>query len=81
MPADQGYAWEQPFLDAAQEGIDLVVVRLPNTIKGFVLLPKCWIVERFFAWLSHFRRLARGYERLSSCLAQLHWLATACLLT
>lgn len=78
--ADQGYTGQDPLLDAAEEGIDLVVVRLPDTKKGFVLLPKRWIVERSFAWLSRFRRLARDYERLSSCLAQLHWLAAACLL-
>lgn len=30
--------------------------------KGFQLLPKRWVVERTFAWLSRYRRLARDYE-------------------
>jgi transposase len=56
------------------------VVRLPGAKKGFVLLPKRWVVERSFAWLSRFRRLARDYERLPGTLAQLHWLAFCCLM-
>jgi transposase len=39
-----------------------------------------WVVERSFAWLSRFRRLARDYERLPSVLAGLHFLACACLM-
>ena len=67
--------------DAAQEhGIRLEVVMLPETCKGFVLLPKRWVVERSFAWLSRFRRLARDYERLSETLAGLHYVAFACLM-
>lgn len=77
---DQGYTGENPLFDAAEKGIDLVVVRLPGAKKGFVLLPKRWVVERSFAWLSRFRRLARDYERLPGTLAQLHWLAFACLM-
>jgi transposase len=77
---DQGYTGENPLFDAAEEGIDLVVVRLPGAKKGFVLLPKRWVVERSFAWLSRFRRLARDYERLPGTLAQLHWLAFCCLM-
>jgi transposase len=77
---DQGYTGENPLFDAAEKGIDLVVVRLPGAKKGFVLLPRRWVVERSFAWLSRFRRLARDYERLPGTLAQLHWLAFSCLM-
>jgi transposase len=47
--------------------------------RGFVLLPKRWVVERSFAWAARFRRLARDYERLPATLAGLHFLAFACL--
>lgn len=78
--ADQGYTGLEPLADAAEEGIDLVVVRLPGAKKGFVLLPRRWVVERSFAWMGRFRRLARDYERLPNTLAQLHWLASAFLM-
>ena len=38
------------------------VVR-PKAQKGFVLLPRRWVVERTFAWLGRCRRLSKGYER------------------
>ena len=34
--------------------------------KGFVALPKRWIVERSFAWISHNRRMSKDYEALRS---------------
>jgi transposase len=77
---DQGYTG-QPAADAAsQHGIALEVVRLPEARKGFVLLPRRWVVERSFAWMSKFRRLARDYERLDATLAGMHWVAFVCLL-
>lgn len=72
--ADQGYTGEDAKQDAAQHGVDLTVVKLPETRKGFVLLPRRWVVERSFAWMGRFRRLARDYERLSKHLAGYHWL-------
>lgn len=73
--ADQGYTGEEPAAAAASHGVRLVVVKLEEAKRGFVLLPKRWVVERSFAWASRFRRLARDYERLPSSLAALHWLA------
>ena len=35
--------------------------------KGWVVVPKRWIVERTFAWLNHSRRLSKDYEILTSC--------------
>jgi transposase len=58
----------------------LVVVKLPEAKRGFVLLPRRWVVERSFAWAARFRRLARDYERLATTLAGLHFLAFACLM-
>jgi transposase len=73
--ADQGYTGEEPASQAAIQGIALVVVKLQEAKRGFVLLPRRWVVERSFAWAARFRRLARDYERLPSSLAGLHWLA------
>ena len=77
---DQGYTGEQPAAEAAAHGIELAVVKLPEARRGFVLLPRRWVVERDFAWASRFRRLARDYERLAATLASLHFLAFVCLL-
>ena len=77
---DQGYTGEQPAHDAATHGIQLEVVKLPQAKKGFVLLPRRWVVERSFAWATRFRRLARDYERLPETLAGLHFLAFAILM-
>ena len=41
----------------------LQTVLRPVGMKGFVVLPKRWIVERTFAWLARYRRHARDYER------------------
>ena len=73
---DQGYTGEEPGrCRAARQGVRLIVVKLEEAKRGFVLLPRRWVVERSFAWAARFRRLGRDYERLSSSLAGLHWLA------
>ena len=77
---DQGYTGEQAAADAAAHGIRLEVVKLPTAKHGFVLLPRRWVVERSFAWMARFRRLARDYERLSETLVGLHFVAFAMLL-
>jgi transposase len=77
---DQGYTGDEVAQQAAAHGIHLEVVKLPTAKNGFVLLPRRWVVERSFAWLARFRRLARDYERLPSTLAGLHFLAFAMLL-
>ena len=77
---DQGYTGEQPAADAEAHGIRLEVVKLPTAKHGFVLLPRRWVVERSFAWMARFRRLARDYERLAETLAGLHFVAFAMLM-
>lgn len=77
--ADQGYTGAAAEEAAPQHGIKLVVVKRPEAKRGFVLLPKRWVVERSFAWTSRFRRLAKDYERLADTLKGLHFLAFACL--
>lgn len=73
--ADQGYTGDDAAAQAAEHGIRLEVVKAPEAKKGFVLLPRRWVVERSFGWAARFRRLARDYERLAPTLAGLHWLA------
>jgi transposase len=72
---DQGYTGENAADAAEEHGIKLEVVKLPTAKRGFVLLPRRWVVERSFGWMSRFRRLARDYERLPETLAGLHILA------
>jgi transposase len=77
---DQGYTGTDTAAAAAGWGIRLEVVRLPEARKGFVLLPRRWVVERSFAWLSRFRRLAKDYERLPETVAGLHLVAFSTLM-
>jgi transposase len=77
---DQGYTGESAAEQAQANGIRLEVVKLPTAKKGFVLLPRRWVVERSFGWLGRFRRLAHDYERLTTTLKGWHWLAFLTLL-
>ncbi len=77
---DQGYTGETVAQDAKECGIRLEVVKHTEAKRGFVLLPRRWVVERTFGWLSRFRRLARDYERLATTLEAWHWVAAMLLL-
>jgi transposase len=77
---DQGYTGEDAEGQALAWGIQLEVIKLPEAKKGFVLLPKRWVVERSFAWAARFRRLAKDYERLSETVAGLHFVVFGCLM-
>lgn len=48
---------------AATEGLEIVAVPRNADVKGFQVLPRRWVVERTFSWLTRCRRLARDYER------------------
>jgi transposase len=76
---DQGYTGDDPATEAASHGIRLEVVKLPAAKRGFVLLPRRWVVERSFAWTGRFRRLTRDYERLQTTLEGFHYVAFALL--
>jgi len=65
---------------AQAHGIKLEVVKHTEAKRGFILLPRRWVVERRFAWAARFRRLARDYEGLTQTLAGFHYLAFACLM-
>jgi len=77
---DQGYTGADPVLDAADHGIRLEVVKLEQAKRGFVLLPRRWVIERSFAWATRFRRLAKDDEQLPETVAGLHFVAFACLM-
>lgn len=77
---DQGYTGDEPAQAAQRTGIHLEVVKLHEAKRGFVLLPRRWVVERSFGWSSRFRRLVKDYERLPETLAGLHFLAFATLM-
>ena len=61
---DQGYTGERASELAAEHGIRAELVKHKEAKRGFVLLPRRWVVERDFAWASRFRRLVKDYERL-----------------
>jgi transposase len=68
---DQGFTGEAAADAASAEGITLHVVKLPEAKRGFVLLPRRWVVERSFAWA----RAAVGLSRITSATPQ-HSLAS-----
>jgi transposase len=72
---DQGYTGAAAAAAAEEHRIRLEVVKLEDAKRGFVLLPRRWVVERSFAWAARFRRLAKDYERLPETVAGLHFLA------
>jgi transposase len=66
--------------DAVTHGIRLEVMKIPGAKRGFVLLPRRWVVKRSLAWAARVRRLARDDERLPETVAGLHVIAFACLM-
>jgi transposase len=78
---DAGYTGEQAQAAEAAEaqGIRLEVdcAKLPDVKRGFILLPRRWVVERSFAWATRFQRLVCDYEHLPETAAGLHLVAFA----
>ena len=62
--ADGGYARRLVAWAAAVLAVTVTVVKRSDNLRGFVLLPRRWVVERRFGWLNRHRRLVRDYERL-----------------
>ncbi len=60
LPEEVAKVWAQEW---AKEGKELDWQRLMPP-RGFQVLPRRWVVERTFAWISHNRRMAKDYERL-----------------
>jgi transposase len=75
--ADSGYTGMLVSWCATALNLMLTIIRRSDGQEGFVVLPKRWIVERTFAWLTRSRRLARDYERLpASSEAMILWSMT-----
>jgi transposase len=60
---DQDYGADLGAETAATLGVVVVVIRKSEGQTGFIPLPRRWVVERFFGWLTRCRRSARDYER------------------
>jgi transposase len=73
--ADGAYSGENAAKAAQEHGVSLQIIKVPDAVRGFVVLPKRWIVERSFAWKTRFRRLVKDYERLPETVAGLHFVA------
>jgi transposase len=65
--ADGGYQGPvfQNAVTAAIANLNVEIVKRSDQAKGFVVLPKRWVVERTFAWLNRCRRLAKDWECLN----------------
>lgn len=70
--ADGGYSGEDFEKVAQRLGREIEIVKRSDDRKGFVVLPKRWIVERTFGWLGKYRRLSKDYEsKVSSSVAMI----------
>ncbi|MGW1109276.1 IS5 family transposase [Streptomyces sp. NPDC002540] len=75
--ADGGYTGSLVEHCLATLALVLAIVKRSDDMRGFVVLPKRWIVERFFAHLMRTRRLARNFERrTTSAEAMIYWSMT-----
>jgi len=74
--ADAGYQGPR-FQDAllrVVRQVNVEIVKRSDAAKGFIVLPRRWIVERTIGWLNRCRRLAKDWECLNrSALAFLRW--------
>jgi transposase len=61
--ADGGYnAWQVDAAVAKMPQLRLAIVKRSDAMKGFIVLPRRWVVERTHAWLDRNRRLAKDFE-------------------
>ena len=75
--ADGGYnAWQVDVATAKVPRLRLEIVKRSDDIKGFVVLPRRWVVERTFSWFGRNRRLAKDFENLAETLATFVTLAS-----
>ena len=77
MWADGGYnAWQVDAAVAKVPPLRMEIVKRSDEMKGFVVLPRRWVVERAFSWFGRNRRLAKDFETLAETLAAFVTLAS-----
>ena len=74
--ADQGYRGLAEWA-LREYGVELEIVTRAPDQRGFVVLPRRWVVERSLAWLSRCRRLAKEYEHLAASTRAMIYLAAS----
>lgn len=75
--ADGGYNARQVNEAAAREpSLRIEIIKRSDDMKGFVVLPRRWVVERTFSWFGRNRRLAKDYENLAATLTTFVTLAS-----
>jgi transposase len=75
--ADGGYnAWQVGVAVAKVPRLCLEIVKRSEDVRGFVVLPRRWVVERTFSWFGRNRRLAKDFENLAETLATFVTLAS-----
>ena len=79
--ADGGYAGRLVTWAATVLALTVTIVKRCDDLGGFVVLPRRWVVERAFGWLSRYRRLVRDYERLPAHHEAMVWWASAMIMT
>ena len=68
--ADGGYnAWQVEAAVAKVPVLRMEIVKRSDDVKGFVVLPRRWVVERTFSWFGRDRRLAKYFDNLAETLA------------
>lgn len=79
--ADGGYAGRLVIWAHAVLRLTVTIVKRSDNIAGFVVLPRRWVVERTFGWLTRHRRLVRDYERRPEHHEAMVWWATVAIMT
>jgi transposase len=75
--ADGGYnAWQVDAAVAKVPPLRMEIVKRSDDMKGFLVLPRRWVVERTFSWFGRNRRLAKDFENLAETLATFVTLAS-----
>jgi transposase len=64
MVATRGRTFKRPWRKILPQ-LETEIVKRSDRTKGFVVLPRRWVVERTFAWLNRCRRLAKDWENLN----------------